>query len=233
MCNLFGTLDKKHIHLSSIRVISNAHKIHFGALIKTLFQPLNSNLFSISSSMLISCCAVSRVIKGLEARPPPTCTNQHPHDSILLIFRGFSLISSNIAIEEKGLRCHLYPRLLVRFLSLQLLPPLPTDALILLLAAALSHMHLCCPDLRCLCPPRRCHHSSLATAIPPLAVAPFCRHCQLLSSHSCRFQPLLAFTAPINGWLLSPSLLHHPLPGPLSAAPIIDTFIAGCRAILS
>jgi hypothetical protein len=30
---------------SSIRIISNSYKIHFGALNKTLFQPSNSNLF--------------------------------------------------------------------------------------------------------------------------------------------------------------------------------------------
>jgi hypothetical protein len=49
----------------------------------------------------------------------------------------------------------------------------PTDGPILLLAAALGYMHLCCPDLTCLCC-LRCHdHPSLATAIPPLAAAPF------------------------------------------------------------
>jgi hypothetical protein len=67
--NLFGTLDEIHMHSGSIRIISNAHKIHFGALNKTLFQLLNSNLFSLSSSMLLSHCAVSRVIKGLKAWP--------------------------------------------------------------------------------------------------------------------------------------------------------------------
>jgi hypothetical protein len=67
---------------------------------------------------------------------------------------------------------------------------------------------------------------------PSSAAAPFCRHCQPLSSHSCCCQPLLAFAAPINGWLLRPSLLCHPLPAPLSAAPIIDTFFAGRRAVL-
>jgi hypothetical protein len=93
-------------------------------------------------------------------------------------------------------------------------------------------MHLCCPDLRCLCCLQCRDHSSLAMAIPPPAAAPFCCHCQPLSSHSCRCQPLLAFTAPIDGWLLRPSLLCHPLPAPLSVAPIIDTFFAGCRAVL-
>jgi hypothetical protein len=92
-------------------------------------------------------------------------------------------------------------------------------------------MHLCHPDPRCLC--RLCcrNHSSLAMAIPPPAAAPFCRHCQPLSSHSCRCQPLLAFTAPIDGWLLHPSFLCHPLPALLSATPIIDTFFAGRRAV--
>jgi hypothetical protein len=69
-------------------------------------------------------------------------------------------------------------------------------------------------------------------AISPPATAPFCQHCQLLSSHSCRCQPLLAFTAPIDGWLLCLSLLCHLLPTSLSAAPIMDTFFAGRRAIL-
>jgi hypothetical protein len=69
-------------------------------------------------------------------------------------------------------------------------------------------------------------------AIPPPAAALFCRHCQPLSSHSCRCQLLLAFTPPINGWLLRPSLLCHPMPAPLSTAPIIDTFFAGHRAVL-
>ncbi len=79
----------------------------------------------------------------------------------------------------------------------------------------------------------QCHnHSSLATAIPPPAAAPFCCHCQPLSSHSCRCQPLLALTTPIDGWLLRPSLLHCPLPSLLFATPIIDTFIAGCCSIL-
>jgi hypothetical protein len=40
------------------------NKIHFGALNKTDFPPLNSNLFSLSSSTLLSCCTVSRVING-------------------------------------------------------------------------------------------------------------------------------------------------------------------------
>jgi hypothetical protein len=61
---------------------------------------------------------------------------------------------------------------------------------------------------------------------------PLLRHCQPLPSHSCLCQPLLAFTAFIDGWLLHPSLLHNPLPTLLSATPIIDTFIAGCHAIL-
>jgi hypothetical protein len=67
-------------------------------------------------------------------------------------------------------------------------------------------------------------------AIPTLAAAPFCCHHQLLSTHSCCCQLLLAFTPPINGWLLHPSLLHCSTL--LSAAPIIDTFVAGRRAIL-
>ncbi len=54
-----------------------------------------------------------------------------------------------------------------------------------------------------------CHNpSSLTTAISSPAAAPFCRHCQPLSSHSCHHSlPLLAFTAPINGWLLFLSML--------------------------
>ncbi len=39
-------------------------------------------------------------------------------------------------------------------------------------------------------------------------------------------------SAPINGWLLHPSLLHCPLPAPLFAAPIIDNFVAGHQAVL-
>jgi hypothetical protein len=93
-------------------------------------------------------------------------------------------------------------------------------------------MHLCHPDPRCLCHLRCRDHSSLAMVIPPLATAPFCHHCQPLSSHSCPCQPLLAFTAPIDGWLLHSSLLCHPLPAPLSVAPIIDTFFAGRHAVL-
>jgi hypothetical protein len=93
-------------------------------------------------------------------------------------------------------------------------------------------MHLCRPDLRCLCCLRCRDHSSLVTAIPPLATAPFCHHCQLLSSHSHCCQPLLTVTAPINGWLLRPSLLCCLLPALLSTAPTIGTFIYRCRAIL-
>jgi hypothetical protein len=66
MCNLFGTLDEKRMHLGLIRIISNAHKIHFGALKKTLFQPSNSNLFHLVAAPSSSSCAVSRVIKGLK-----------------------------------------------------------------------------------------------------------------------------------------------------------------------
>jgi hypothetical protein len=72
--NLFGTPDEIHMHSGSIRIISNAHKIHFGALNKSFFQPSNSNLFSNSSSTLLSCCAVSRVIKGLKALSYDTST---------------------------------------------------------------------------------------------------------------------------------------------------------------
>ncbi len=61
-------------------------------------------------------------------------------------------------------------------------------------------------------------------AIPPPTAALFCLCCQPLSSHSCYCQPLLAFAAPIDGWLLHLSLLRSPLPTPLSAAPIIDIF---------
>jgi hypothetical protein len=93
-------------------------------------------------------------------------------------------------------------------------------------------MHLCCPDPRCLCRLQCRNHSSLAMAIPPPAAAPFCSLCQPPSSHSRHCQPLLAFTAPIDGWLLHPSLLCHPLPTPLSATPIIDTFCVGCRVVL-
>ncbi len=95
-----------------------------------------------------------------------------------------------------------------------------------------SHMHLCRPDPRCLCHLQCRDHSSLAMAIPPSAAAPFCCQCQLQFSHSCCCQPLLVFTALINGWLLPPSLLCHPLPDLLSATPIIDNFFAGRRAIL-
>ncbi len=57
--------------------------------------------------------------------------------------------------------------------------------------AALSCMHLCRPDLRCLCR-LRCHdHSFLATVIPPPATTPFYRQCQPLFSHSPLCQPLL------------------------------------------
>jgi hypothetical protein len=67
---------------------------------------------------------------------------------------------------------------------------------------------------------------------PSSGRCPFCCYCQLLSAHSCCCQPLLAFTAPIDGWLLRPSLLCHPLPAPLSTTPIIDNFFAGRRTIL-
>jgi hypothetical protein len=43
--HLFGTSDEVHIHLGSIRIISNAQKIHFGVLNKTFFQPSNSIFF--------------------------------------------------------------------------------------------------------------------------------------------------------------------------------------------
>ncbi len=69
-------------------------------------------------------------------------------------------------------------------------------------------------------------------AIPPLAASPFCHHCQPLSSHSCHCQPLLTSTTPIDGWLLHPSLICRPLPTPLHAAPITDTFVTDCRAII-
>ncbi len=55
---------------------------------------------------------------------------------------------------------------------------------------------------------------------------------QPLSFHSHFCQPLLVFTALIDGLLLRPSLLRRLLPAPLSAAPIIDTFIVGCHVIL-
>ena len=42
-------------------------------------------------------------------------------------------------------------------------------------------------------------------------------------------QRLLLF---FDGWLVHPSLLHHPLPAPLSTAPIIGIFVASHRAIL-
>ena len=61
---------------------------------------------------------------------------------------------------------------------------------------------------------------------------PFCCHCQTLSSHSCPCQPLISFTASIYGWLLRPPLIHRLLPAPLSAAPIIDAFVAGRCAVL-
>ncbi len=48
----------------------------------------------------------------------------------------------------------------------------------------------------------------------------------LLPATACLYR-----SAPINGWLLCPSLLHL-LPALLSSAPIIDTFFASCRAIL-
>jgi hypothetical protein len=68
--------------------------------------------------------------------------------------------------------------------------------------------------------------------LPP-PMPPFCCHCHPLSSHSCcRCQLLLAFTAPIDGWLLHPSLLCHPLPDALSPALIIDTFFAGRCSVL-
>ncbi len=93
-------------------------------------------------------------------------------------------------------------------------------------------MHLCLPDPRCLCC-LQCHDdSSLAMAIPPLAAAQFYCHCQLLSSHSCCCQPLLAFTATIVGWFLHPSLLQCLLLAPLSAAPIIDTFVTNRHGVL-
>jgi hypothetical protein len=68
-------------------------------------------------------------------------------------------------------------------------------------------------------------------AIPHPAATSFCRHCHPLSSHSHCCQPMLAFTAPIDAWLLCPSLIHCPLPASLSAAPIIDTFVASLRAL--
>ncbi len=43
------------------------HKILFGVLNKPPFQPLNSNLFSLENSTLLSHLAVLRVIKGLKA----------------------------------------------------------------------------------------------------------------------------------------------------------------------
>ncbi len=86
---------------------------------------------------------------------------------------------------------------LVTIQSPQKLPPPPKDGTIFLLAIALSCMHLCCPDPRCLCRLQCRNHSSLATVIPPPAATPFYHHCQLLSSHSHCCQPLLAFTTPI------------------------------------
>jgi hypothetical protein len=65
--NLLGTPDEIHMHLGSIIIISNAQKVNFGALNKTFFQPSNSNLFSLSSSTLLSHRALSRVIKWFKA----------------------------------------------------------------------------------------------------------------------------------------------------------------------
>ncbi len=58
MCNLHGTPLQENAHSSFIRLISNAHKIHFCALNKTLFQLSNSYLFSLRSSVLpfLTCC---------------------------------------------------------------------------------------------------------------------------------------------------------------------------------
>ncbi len=108
---------------------------------------------------------------------------------------------------------------------LQQLPPPPNDEPILLLATALVQIqNASAPSNAAITPlwPRQF----------PLAAAPVSHHCQPLSSHSCCCQPLLAFTAPIDGWLLHPSLLRCLLPASLSAAPIIDTFVAGRCAVL-
>jgi hypothetical protein len=69
MCNLFGSLDKKHMHLDSIRIISNAFKIQFGATSNTFFPNLHSCFSQVESarSPSSSCCAASLAWqKGLQ-----------------------------------------------------------------------------------------------------------------------------------------------------------------------
>ncbi len=68
MWNLFETPEEKHMHSSTIKLISNAHKIHVGGLNKTHFN-LQTVIFSFRSSTLLFCCAVSRVIKSHTAPP--------------------------------------------------------------------------------------------------------------------------------------------------------------------
>ncbi len=98
------------------------------------------------------------------------------------------------------------------FMSPRQLPSLPKDAPILLLATALSHMHLCRPETKCFCNLQCRDHSSLATAIPPPAASPFCHHCQLLSSQSCCWQPLLAFTALLPSGMVQAYVWHKVMP---------------------
>ncbi len=148
-------------------------------------------------------------------------------------------------LEMSRLRVFYPPRLAPyqHYLTFSFIFPSPCEVFVTVIAAPIAkntetYSYLPPPlvacifvvHIRCLCHLRYRDHSSLAKAKSP----PLPRHCQLLPSHFQRCQPLFAFsvTAPINGWLLHASLLHCLLPDPLSATPIIDTFIAGCHTTL-
>jgi hypothetical protein len=61
MCNLYGTPDEKHTNLSSLRLISNAYEINFGATNNPFLPLLNSHFFQVESacSSSSSCRAAS------------------------------------------------------------------------------------------------------------------------------------------------------------------------------